>query len=192
MQVANVNLPIKVTGRHVAVTEPLKDYAIKKVEGLHLDTPRIIEAQVILDVQKYRQIAEVILHCANHITIEATAQSNDLYAAIDEVMGKIAQQMRKFKTRIMRQSRPKHAQIKTFNEKIIEVASSTEEHPIEVEPKVIESEQYQVKPMYVDEAILQLEVSDREFVVFTNAKTEKVNVLYRRKEGGFGLIEPNA
>ncbi len=190
MQVANVNLPIKVTGRHVAVTESLKDYAIKKVEGLHLDTPRIIEAQVILDVQKYRQIAEVILHCANHITIEATAQSNDLYAAIDEVMGKIAQQMRKFKTRIMRQSRPKHAQIKTFNEKIIEVASSTEEHPIEVEPKVIETEQYQVKPMFVDEAILQLEVSDREFLVFTNAKTEKVNVLHRRKEGGFGLIEP--
>ncbi|XHR27718.1 MAG: ribosome hibernation-promoting factor, HPF/YfiA family [Chthoniobacteraceae bacterium] len=192
MQVANVNLPIKVTGRHVAVTESLKDYAIKKVEGLHLDTPRIIEAQVILDVQKYRQIAEVILHCANHITIEATAQSNDLYAAIDEVMGKIAQQMRKFKTRIMRQSRPKHAQIKTFNEKIIEVASSTEEHPIEVEPKVIETEQYQVKPMFVDEAILQLEVSDREFLVFTNAKTEKVNVLHRRKEGGFGLIEPIA
>jgi putative sigma-54 modulation protein len=192
MQVANVNLPIKVTGRHVAVTEPIRDYAIKKVEGLHLDTPRIIEAQVILDVQKYRQIAEVILHCANHITIEASAQSNDLYAAIDEVMGKIAQQMRKFKTRIMRQSRPKHAPIKTFNEKIIEVASSTEENPIEVEPKVIETEQYQVKPMFVDEAILQLEVSDREFVVFTNAKTEKVNVLYRRKEAGFGLIEPTA
>ncbi len=191
MQVANVNVPIKVTGRHVAVTDPIKDYAMKKVEGLHLDTPRIIEAQVILDVQKYRQIAEVILHCASHITIEASAQSNDLYAAIDEAMAKVAQQMRKFKTRIMRQSRPKHAQVKTFNEKIIEVASSTEEHPIEVEPKVVETEQYQVKPMFVDEAIVQLEVSDREFVVFTNAKTEKVNVLYRRKEGGYGLIEPN-
>lgn len=190
MQVANVNLPIKVTGRHVAVTEPIKDYAVKKVEGLHLDTPRIIEAQVILDVQKYRQIAEVILHCANHITIEASAQSTDLYAAIDEVMGKVGQQMRKFKTRIMRQSRPHHAVVKTFNEKILSV-ESTEEHP-EAEPKVVETEQYQVKPMYVDEAILQLEVSDREFVVFTNAKTDKINVLYRRKDEGFGLLEPTA
>ena len=190
MQVANVNVPIKVTGRHVTVTEPIKDYAIKKVEGLHLDTPRIIEAQVILDVQKYRQIAEVILHCANHITIEATAQSTDLYAAIDEVMGKVAQQMRKFKTRIMRQSRPRHVPIKNFNEKILSVSEATVEQPAELEPKVVETEQYQVKPMYVDEAILQLEVSDREFLVFTNAKTEKTNVLYRRREGGFGLIEP--
>lgn len=190
MQVANVNLPIKVTGRHVTVTESIKDYAIKKVEGLHLDTPRIIEAQVILDVQKYRQLAEVILHCANHITIEASAESTDLYAAIDEVMGKVAQQMRKFKTRIMRQSRPRHAPIKNYNEKILSV-EGFEEHP-EVEPKVVESEQYQVKPMYVDEAILQLEVSNRDFVVFTNANTEKVNVLYRRKETGFGLIEPTA
>jgi len=194
MQVANVNLPIKVTGRHVAVTDPIKDYAIKKVEGLHLDTPRIIEAQVILEVQKYRQIAEVILHCANHITIEARSQSSDLYAAIDEAMAKVAQQMRKFKTRLMRQSRPRHVQVKTYAEKIIEVpetAGATEENPVEMLPKVVETEQYEVKPMYVDEAIVQLEVSDREFVVFSNAKTEKVNVLYRRKGGGFGLIEPN-
>ena len=190
MQVANVNLPIKVTGRHVNVTEPIKDYAIKKVEGLHLDYPKIIEVQVILDVQKYRQLAEVVLHCANHITLEAVAESTDLYAAIDEVMGKIAQQMRKFKTRILRQNRPRNAVVKNYNEKILSI-EGFEEQP-ESQPSVVETETYTVRPMYVDEAVLQLEVSSREFIVFTNAKTEKVNVLYRRKDKGYGLIEPNA
>lgn len=190
MQVANVNVPINVTGRHVEVTAPLKEYAIKKVEGLHLDSPRIIEAQVILDVQKYRHIAEVILHCANHITLEAVSESTDLYAAIDEVMGKIAQQMRKFKTRIMRQNRPRRAEVRNFKEKILSVDTVAEQP--ETEPKVVETETYTVRPMYVDEAVLQLEVSTREFIVFTNASTEKVNVLYRRKDKGFGLIEPNA
>jgi len=190
MQVANVNLPIKVTGRHVSATEPIKDYAIKKVEGLHLDYPRIIEAQVILDVQKYRHIAEVVLHCANHITIEASSESMDLYAAIDEVMGKIAQQMRKYKTRIMRQHRPRHGEVKNFEEKTLNLEAFEEQ--AEAQPTVIETEKYPVKPMFVDEAVLQMQVSNQEFLVFTNAQTDKINVLYRRKDKGLGLIEPSA
>ena len=69
MQVHNVNLPITVTGRHVEVTAAMRDYAQKKIEGLHLDYPRIIDAKVILDVQTHhnQQKAEIILHCANHI-----------------------------------------------------------------------------------------------------------------------------
>ena len=189
MQVANVNLPIKVTGRHVNVTEAMKDYAIKKVEGLHLDYPRIIDAQVILDVQKIRHIAEVILHCANHITIEATAESTDMYASVDQVMDKIAQQMRKYKTKIMRQHRPRRGEVRHLEAQVLTIDQAFEDHA-ETEPSVIQTEQYPVKPMFVDEAVLQLEVSTRQFVVFQNASTGKVNVLYRRKDAGFGLIEP--
>jgi putative sigma-54 modulation protein len=187
MQVANINLPIKVTGRHVSVTEPIKEYAVKKVEGLHLDYPRIIEAQIILDVQKYRHLAEVILHCANHITIEATAESTDLYASLDEVMAKIAQQMRKYKTRIMRQHRPRHGEIQHVQKHILDI-EGFEEH--EMVPSVLQTEKYSVKPMFLDEAVLQLEVSDRPLVVFTNAETNKINVVYRRKDKRVGLIEP--
>jgi len=190
MQVANVNLPIKVTGRHVSVTEPIKDYAIKKIEGLHLDYPRIIEAQVILDVQKYRHLAEVILHCANHITIEAMSESPDMYAAIDEVMGKIAQQMRKYKTRIMRQHRPRRGEVKQIDAQILNVEGFEAE--AEMQPSVIQTEKYSVKPMFLDEAVLQLEVSNRPLVVFTNAETNKINVIYRRKDERIGLIEPSA
>ncbi len=189
MQVANKNLPIKVTGRHVTVTEPIKEYAYKRVEGVHLDYPRIIEAQVILDVQKYRQTAEVILHCSNHITIEASAETDDLYASIDQAVDKIVQQMRKYKTKIMRQHRPRRQEVRHVDEHVL----SAEGLDLieETEPAVIHTEKYPVKPMFVDEAVLQLEMSSRQFVVFLNAKSEKFNVLYRRKDGDFGLIDPS-
>ena len=190
MQVANANPEIKVTGRHVAVTDAIVDYARKKVEVLHLDYPRIIDAQVIVDVEKYRHIAEVVLHCSNHITIDASAETGDLYASIDEAIGKIAQQMRKHKTRIMRQHRPRRGQVRVVEEHILadEIPAETDN---DEEPLVVRTEKYPVKPMFVDEAVLQLQMNtSQQFVVFLNARTEKVNVLYRRKQGNFGVIEP--
>jgi putative sigma-54 modulation protein len=188
MQVANVNLPITVTGRHLTVTDAIKDYAVKKIQSLHLDYPRIIEAQVILDIQKYRHLAEVILHCCNHITIEASADTDDMYASIDEVITKIARQMRKYKTRIMRQHRPRRQEVRHLEEHVLSV-EKFQEHE-ENEPAIVQRDRYAVKPMFVDEAVLQLEMSSRQFVVFLNAHSEKLNVLYRRKNGDFGLIEP--
>jgi putative sigma-54 modulation protein len=190
MQVANANPEIKVTGRHVAVTDAIVEYARKKVDSLHLDYPRIIEAQIILDVEKYRHIAEVVLRCTNHITIDASAETSDLYASIDEAVGKIAQQMRKHKTRILRQHRPRRAQIRHLEAQII-ADEVNEEEDHEAEPLVVRTEKYPVKPMFVDEAVLQLQMNTaQQFVVFLNAKSEKVNVLYRRKQGNFGVIEP--
>jgi putative sigma-54 modulation protein len=190
MQVANANPEIKVTGRHVAVTDAIVDYARKKVESLHLDYPRIIDAQVILDVEKYRHIAEVVLHCNNHITIDASSETSDLYASIDEAVGKIAQQMRKHKTKIMRQHRPRRQQIRLIEEQVL--ADEVDDEPGNgAEPLVVRTEKYPVKPMFVDEAVLQLQMNTaQQFVVFLNARSEKVNVLYRRKQGNFGVIEP--
>ena len=189
MQTANINVPVKVTGRHVSITEPIKDYAIKKVEGLHLDYPRIIDAQVILDVEKHRHFAEIILHCNNHITIEASHECDDMYAAIDGVIAKIARQMRKYKTRILRDHRPRRHEVQHFDEHVFHLDAAFQETENHV-PEVIKTERYPVKPMFVDEAVLQIEMSNRQFVVFLNAKTEKINVLHRRKDGGFGLMEP--
>ena len=189
MQTANVNVPIKVTGRHVSVTEPIKDYAVSKIEHLHLDYPRIIEAHVILDVEKHRHFAEIVLHCTNHITIEASHTTDDMYASIDGVVAKIAQQMRKYKTKILRSHRPRGQSIRHLEEQVLHIEETF--HEVEhSEPAVIKTERYPVKPMFVDEAVLQIEMSNRQFVVFQNAKTEKVNILYRRKDTGFGLIEP--
>ena len=189
MQTENINVPVKVTGRHVSITEAIKDYATKKVENLHLDYPRIIEAHVILDVEKHRHFAEVILHCNNHITIEASHECDDMYASIDGVIDKIAQQMRKYKTKILRNHRPRGF-VKHFDEQVLSPINSAFSEIEESEPEVIKTERYAVKPMFVDEAVLQIEMSTRQFVVFLNAKSEKINVLYRRKDGAFGLMEP--
>jgi putative sigma-54 modulation protein len=204
MQTKNANPPIQVTGRHVSVTEAMKEYCRRKVSTLHLDYPKIIEVQVILDVQKYRHQAEVILHCSNHITLEASATSNDMYASIDQVVLRIARQMRKCKTRLMRNHRPGRQQGREIAENlarwqwltskdVLEGALGEEsENEVEVasSPDLIQTEKYPVKPMSPEEAVLQMEFSKKQFLVFLNAKTEKVSVLYRRKHGDFGLIEP--
>ena len=189
MQIANVNVPVQITGRHVQATEAIKRYAESKIDNLHLDYPRIIEAHVILDIEKYRQIVEIILHCSNHITIEATAETTDMYASIDQAVDKIAQQMRKYKTKILRTHRPRRQEIRHFDEQVLSVPLDFEEQA-EAEPTIIQTERYPVKPMYVDEAVLQMEMSKRQFVVFMNAKTEKINILHRRKDGSYGLMEP--
>jgi putative sigma-54 modulation protein len=91
---------ITVTGRHVTVTPAIEDYARKKIEHIHLDFPRILGAHFIFEVDKFRQRAELVLHCGNHIQIEASDTHEDLYAAIDKAVDKAERQMRKYKTRI--------------------------------------------------------------------------------------------
>ena len=189
MQIANENPKSKSPAATSPSPTRIVDYAQKKVDGLHLDYPRIIEAQVILDVQKYRHTAEIILHCNNHITIDASGETDDLYASIDEAAGRIAQQMRKYKRKIMRQHRPRRGEVRHVEEQVFSADGIDDQE--ESEPTLVHMEKYPVKPMFVDEAVLQLEMSpNQQFVVFLNAKSEKVNVLYRRKHGDFGVIEP--
>jgi putative sigma-54 modulation protein len=189
MQTANVNVPIKVTGRHLEITDAIRDYVYSKVEHIHLDYPRIIEAHVILDVSKHRHWAEIVLHCANHITIEADHECDDMYAALDGVINKITRQMRKYKTRMLRSHRPRRHEPQHFDEHVLHIDEHFETQE-ESEPKHVQTEQLSVKSLFVDEAVLQLEMgSSRPFVVFRNVKTDKVNILHRRKSGGFGLIE---
>ena len=201
MQIANSNPHVTVTGRHLAVTAALKDYAQKKIEGLRLDYPRIVEAHVILEVEKYRHRAEVVLVCCNHITIEASEECTDLYASLDQVAGKVARQMRKYKTRMMKHNRPhRNTTVRSLEEHIYsadafedfeeEYATAPGYREPAPEPEVVQTEKYPVKPMFIDEAVLQMEMSARQFVVFLNPRTDKVSVLYRRKKGDYGLIEP--
>jgi putative sigma-54 modulation protein len=197
MQTSNVNLPITVTGRHVSVTPAMRDYATKKVEGLHLDYPKIIEAKVILDVQKHGQIAEIILFCANHIQIEATSETEDIYSAIDETIAKVARRMRKHKTRLLKKHRPREHDIRHIHEHVfqgnlddLQEDHSPEESAPEVEPLVIHEDNYRIRPLYTDEAIMDLELSERPFIAFTNAKSNRLCILYRRSDGDYGMIEP--
>ncbi|MFL6584614.1 MAG: ribosome hibernation-promoting factor, HPF/YfiA family [Chthoniobacterales bacterium] len=189
----NAHPHVKVQGRHIAITPAISDYVTRKIESLHLDYPKIIEAHVILEVEaKYRHSAEVVLVCSNHITIEACEETEDMYAAIDAVVDKVARQMRKYKTRLMRKHRPRKDIVQHLEELVLQP------EPVELPDDedghhhpVVRTERYAVKPMFVDEAVLQLEMSHRQFLVFLNPRSSRVNVLYRRKGGDFGLIEPS-
>jgi putative sigma-54 modulation protein len=186
-------MEITVTGRHVSVTPPIKEYARKKIENLAgIEFPHILEAHVILDVEKkFRHIAEVVLVCNSHITIEASEVTEDLYASIDKVADKCARQMRKFKTKIQdHRPRSRKARAVTLDEHIISPEFHDEDESARP-PHPIRKEKLDLKPMFVDEAALQMELSERQFLVFLNADSEKINVMYRRKNGDFGLIVPN-
>jgi putative sigma-54 modulation protein len=193
MQTANINVPVRVTARHMDLTESIKAYVDGKVDGLHLDYPRIIEAHVILDVNKHRHFAEVILHCSNHITIEATEECADMYAALDGVFSKIARRMRKYKTRMLRSHRPRRYEPHHFAEQVLEVDDSFPEvEDIQGDVPIVQTESYTIKALFVDEAVLQMQMAlERDFLIFVNARTEKLSVVYRRRDGRFGLIEPN-
>jgi len=178
---------ITVTGRHLTITPAIEDYAQKRVAGIHIDFPRILDAHFIFEVDKFRQRAELVLHCGNHIHIEASDVQADLYAAIDGVVDKAERQIRKYKTRIQDHHRPRRAVLRNFDEQVL----THNLHEDQGQTHHIRTEQYPCKPMFVDEAVLQLEVSDkREMIVFQNAETDKINVLYRRRNGDYGLIQP--
>ena len=189
MQVANVNMPVTVTGRHVTITDSMRDYALKKVQGIHLDYPRIIEAKVLLDVHKnYQQVAEVVLYCADHITIEADTTSEDIYASIDQTISKITRRMRKYKTRRLKSQRLKKNPMREIPEEIYapEISEEAVEEP---EPLIIHQEAYRIRPLFTDEAIEDMETTERSFIVFENAKTHRTCVLFRRKDGDYGMID---
>ncbi len=198
MQTNNVNLPITVTGRHVNITDAIREHAHGKLENIHLDYPKIIEAKVILEVQNYRHIAEIILYCANHITIEATTETDDMYASIDATVTKITRQMRKFKTRMLQNHRPRKGKMRHLDEAVFASRIAHEDHaeeeapqePEQLEPVIIHQENIRIRPLFKDEAIMDLELSDRPFLIYHNADTDKLTVLYRRKDGDYGAIEP--
>jgi putative sigma-54 modulation protein len=192
MQTANVNLPITVTVRHEQVTDALRDYAQKKIEGLHLDYPRIIEAKAILDVQKNRHIAEIILFCANHITIEAHTENGNMYAALDETIEKIARRMRKHKTRLLKKNRPhRNESIRYLEERFFTeaVLDHPEESIHDPEPYIVHPENYKLRTMYKEDAVMELELSDRPFVLYKSARRGCMTIVYRRKDGEYAAID---
>ena len=191
MQTENVNLPITVTVRHETVTDSLRDYARKKIEGLHLDYPRIIEAKAILDVQKNRHIAEILLFCANHIVIEAHTEGPDMYAAIDETIDKIARRMRKQKTRLLKKRRPhRNESIRYIDESYYD--ESAMDHPEESEhdpePFIVHTDNYRIRTMYKEDAVMELELTDRPFVLYKSARKDCLTILYRRKDGEYAAM----
>ena len=194
MQTANVNPKVVVTVRHEEITDSLRDYAEKKIQGLHLDYPKIIEAKAILDVEGGRRHkAEIILFCSNHIIIDASSETEDMYKSIDETIDKIARRMRKHKTRLMKRHRPKPDEtIKYFDERSYKadfLDNLPEEIIEEPEPLYVHKEQFRLRKLFKEEAIMELDLTERPFVVFDNARRGVTSIVWRKGDGDYGMVD---
>lgn len=192
MQTSNVETNITVTGRHIEVTEAIRDFAVRKIQAIHIDYPKIVEARVVVDVQKDRQVAEIVLFCADHITIQASTAGSDLYAAIDETVTKIMRRMRKHKTRLMKHFRPHRSQsIRKLDERVYDedVLDYDMDAPEDPKPVRITREGYELKTMYKEDAIMELEISGKPFVLYRNARRNVLQIVYRLHPGEYSIIE---
>jgi len=174
-------MDISVTFRHLESTDALRDYAREKVSRIkkYVGTPA--DVAVVLSLEKHRHQAEITLN-TNGITVNAKDVTEDMYAAIDLAVDKLERQVKKHKEKI-KDHKPAEWTAR-YN-----IVSSEPALPAQGE-RIIKTESIFIKPMSVDEAIMQIDVMNNDFLVFTNAQTQKVNVLYRRRDGNLGLIEP--
>ncbi|MFQ5828196.1 MAG: ribosome hibernation-promoting factor, HPF/YfiA family [Candidatus Methylomirabilia bacterium] len=176
-------MQVIISGRGVVTTPAFKAQVEKKVQKLSRILPEIHGARVVLSAEKYRRTVEVtLLGKGKPFHSEETAP--DLGAAVDRAVGALTRQVRQTKDRI-RQRKPRSAPRQASVPAPRAVAEATSE-PFVVTRRVTR------KPMSVEEAAMQLKLRSDQFLVFTNAATDVVNVLYRRKDGTFGLIEPVA
>ncbi len=173
-----------VTFKNLDPSDPLKSYVQDKLDRFDrlLDNPA--EANVVLSVEKFRHIAEINIS-GDRLTIYGKEETNDMYSAIDMVLDKLEKQIKKNKQKV----RERRITLKGKNKNLAGADSNIpeEEPAIEVKVKNIE-----YKPMDVEEAILQMDLLNGSFLVFTNAQSDQINVLYRRKDGHYGLIQPNS
>ncbi len=183
-------MQITVTGRHMELTPTLKDHVQSKVNKLNKYLENILEAHVVLSVEKYRHIAEITIHL-DGVNINSKGETNDMYASIDQVMEKIERQITKRKSK---QQTPSNRKENIDQELSNNLSAVEEKKSLEAEKiagRIVKSLKFEPKPMSPSEAVLQLNVSQDQFLVFANSSTNVINVVYKKKDGDFGLIEPD-
>jgi ribosome hibernation promoting factor len=206
-----MSMKTQIKGRNVTVTDALQDYAEEKIARVHklLQERKIDEVtrvELELKVEKNPSIPEPCVSEATIFTrgpvIRAKERSTDMYASIDLVTDKLMRRVKKYHDKVHGKNRKQHEKLGA--PAVSEGAGEEEETaaPAAVgaellaEPladgngKVVKTKQFALKPMSIDEAALQLELLGHDFFVFTNAETSRTNVLYRRNDGHYGLIEP--
>jgi putative sigma-54 modulation protein len=177
---------IVVSGQNVDITPALKEYAEKKLKKLQkFFENREVEIEVVLKVQRELRVADITTQVGG-LLIRGEGKTDDMYASINVAIDRIERQIRKYKTRINRRMRRLEGQAAEV------VAGGPAESEEEGEPRLVKTKRFDVKPMSVEEAIMQMELLGHDFFVFRNDSTGGVNVVYRRNDGGYGLIEPES
>ena len=186
-------MQIAVKGRNIPMTEALEQYATKKVERISKffdDGQSVSRAEVELIHERNPSISEPEIADAtlfiDGTVLKAREASADMYASIDRMSDKLERQVRRYRGRQLDRwhgQRKRHALAEAGPVVI-------EDEEEEREARIVRTKQFQMKPMSPEEATLQMELLDHTFFVFTNADTGEINVVYRRRDGNYGLIEP--
>ena len=176
---------VSVTFRHIEPTAALKDYAQKKVSKLskYLEGPA--EANIVLGIEKFRHQADITIHF-NGLIIKGKEETGDMYSAIDLALEKIEKQVKRLREKP--RSQKTQNTLKTMGLRLNILAPPSSE--ASESPRVVRSRPVEAKPMDLDEAILQLQSGPQEVFVFLNVATEALSILYRRRDGNLGLLEP--
>ncbi len=172
-----------IRGENIEVTEAIRDYVELKVSKIEKYFSEDIELKAKVNLKVYKEKTakvEVTIPLGN-ITLRAEDVSQDMYGSIDLVVDKIDRQIRKNKTKIERRHREKVPTAHIFTEELIEESGP--------EAKVVRTKQVDLKPMSVDEALLQMELVGHDFFIFTDVETNETHVLYKREDGDIGLLE---
>jgi putative sigma-54 modulation protein len=179
-------MQVSVTFRHMDATESLKAHAADKVSRIekYIHTPT--DAHVVLSVEKHQHRAEINV-VANGMRVRGADTSADMYGSIDGAAAKIERQLKRYHDKLAsHKSREGHA----LKVKVNVIDQTSDADVVEQGPsQIVETREVDARPMLVEEAIMQLDLIHGEFLVFLNAKSQQMNVLYRRKAGNYGLIE---
>lgn len=186
-------MDILVSGRNVNVTEDMRDYVEKKVAKLERYMPNI--GEIIVDLAEVkaaniedRHVAQLTVRNERGKVLRAEERSSDIMMAIDAAVDKLSRQVERYKGRGKQRRRGKGLsaaeQIEAY-EAALEAESASE-----VEGDIVRRKRFLVMPMGEDEAIEQLELLDHDFFLYYNPDTATINVVYRRKDGGYGVLEP--
>lgn len=167
-----------ISGKNIDVTNSLKEHVEKKIGKISKYFKDDVEAQVTMSVEKDRHIVEVTMPIDGMI-LRGETETPDMYQSIDMVVDKLERQIDKYKTRLSRNIK-KTSSIPSKDIKSIKTD----------EPRIVKVKRFAIKPMDAEEAVMQMELLSHDFFVFLNATTNEVNVVYKRKDGNYGLIEP--
>ena len=169
-----------ITGRNIDITPGLKSAVEEKIGKLSKYFTADTEVHATLSVEKDRQKIEVSIPVKGSV-IRSEQVSNDMYVSIDLVEEIIERQLKKYKNKLVERHQGQHYFRPEFIEK---------EYEDEDEVKIVRTKKFDVKPMYAEDACIQMEMTGHNFFVFCNAETDQVNVVYKRKGNTYGLIEP--
>lgn len=176
-------MQITVIGRHLEATESLKQYATERFQRIEKYLPQNSHATITLSViKKVHHIAEAAIK-ANGVLIQASEETAEMYSSIDLLLEKIDRRVRKYKEKLRDH---KHQPTAAAFADAAPAAPHSDDHI----PRIIRTKRFDLKPMQPEEAVMQMELLDKPFFIFANAGSGQVNVIYRRKDGNVGLIEP--